>query len=99
MGTAELTGIIVRLSAGALTTFVAILLWAKTRDTAWMLIIMGVIFEYGEIIYSTLTLFGVVAAEVYVIPGFLKVEVILLNLPLCLFAAGFFVMLVRSRRE
>ncbi|MDY7028707.1 MAG: hypothetical protein SVR04_10460 [Spirochaetota bacterium] len=99
MGTAELVGIIVRLAAGAITTFLAILLWAKTRDTAWMLIIMGVIFEYGEIIYSTLTLFGVVPANVYIIPEVLKVDVVMLNLPLGLFAAGFIVMLFRSRLE
>jgi len=99
MGTAELVGIIVRLAAGAAATFLAILLWAKTRDTAWMLIIMGVIFEYGEIIYSTLTMFGVVAADVYLIPMVLKVDVVLLNLPLGLFAAGFLVMLFRSRLE
>jgi len=99
MGTAELVDIIARLSAGAVATFLAILLWAKTRDSAWMLIIMGVIFEYGQIIYSTLKMFGVVAADVYVVPSVLTVDTVLLNLPLGLFAAGFIVMLVRSRIE
>jgi len=99
MESAELLGIIVRLVVGACTTFLAILLWAKTRDTAWMLLIMGVIVEYGEIIYSTLKLFGVVPADVYLVPGLLQVEVILVNLPLLLFGAGFFVMLLRSRHE
>lgn len=99
MESAELLGIIVRLIAGALATFLAILLWAKTRDTAWMLLIMGVIVEYGEIIYTTLKLFGVVPADVYLVPGLLQVDVVLVNLPLLLFAIGFFVMLLRSRHE
>src|SRR6056297_759243 len=99
METAELLGIIIRLVVGAVTTFLAILLWAKTRDTAWMLLIMGVIVEYGEIIYTTLKLFGVVPSEVYLIPEILQVDVILQNLPLVLFGAGFFLMLLRSRHE
>jgi hypothetical protein len=99
MESAELIGIVARLVFGALTSFMAILLWAKTRDTAWMLLIMGVIVEYGEIIYTTLKLFGVVPAEVYLIPDILLVDVILVNLPLLLFGMGFFVMLLRSRHE
>ena len=97
MATADLVGIIVRLTAGAVVTFLAILLWAKTRDTAWMLVIMGVIVEYGDIIYSTLKIFGVVPADVFVLPGVLSVDVVLLNLPLLLFAAAFMIMLLRNR--
>lgn len=98
METVDLISIIARLAAGALATFLAILLWAKTRDSAWMLIIMGVIVEYGEIIYSTLQLFGVVSSNVFIYPGLVRVEVVLQNLPLLFFAAGFLVMLLRSRR-
>ena len=98
METVDLITIIARLAAGAIATFLAILLWAKTRDTAWMLIIMGVIVEYGEIIYSTLQLFGVVSSNVFIYPGLVRVEVVLQNLPLLLFSVGFLIMLLRSRR-
>ena len=97
METVDLISIIVRLSAGAIATFLAILLWAKTRDIAWMLVIMGVIVEYGEIIYSTLQLFGVVSSNVFIYPDLIRVEVVLRNLPLLLFGIGFLVMLLRSR--
>lgn len=97
METVDLIGIIVRLSTGAIATFLAILLWAKTRDTAWMLIIMGVIVEYGEIIYSTLKLFGVVPSQVFIYPELVRVEVVLRNLPLLFFSIGFLVMLLRNK--
>lgn len=97
METVDLITIITRLAAGAIATFLAILLWAKTRDTAWMLIIMGVIVEYGEIIYSTLQLFGVVSSNVFIYPDLVRVEVLLQNLPLLFFSVGFLVMLLRSR--
>ena len=98
METVDLITIIVRLAAGAIATFLAILLWAKTRDTAWMLMIMGVIVEYGDIIYSTLKLFGVVPSQVFIYPDLVRVEVVLQNLPLVFFSVGFLVMLLRSRR-
>ncbi|SRR6056297_879872 len=97
METVDLIGIIVRLATGAIATFLAILLWAKTRDTAWMLIIMGVIVEYGEIIYSTLKLFGVVPSQVFIYPELVRVEVVLRNLPLLFFSIGFLVMLLRNK--
>ena len=97
METVDLIGIIARLSTGAIATFLAILLWAKTRDTAWMLIIMGVIVEYGEIIYSTLKLFGVVPSQVFIYPELVRVEGVLRNLPLLFFSIGFLVMLLRNK--
>lgn len=99
MLTVDLVEIIVRLVVGAFATFLAILLWAKTRDTAWMLLIMGVIVEYGEIIYTTLKIFGVVPADVYLIPELVRVDLVLLNLPLLLFGIGFLIMLLRRGVE
>ena len=35
------------------------MLWARTRDIAWMLVILGTIVAYIEIIYSILNIFGI----------------------------------------
>jgi len=93
--TVDVIEVVVRLVVGAVSTFLAILLWAKTRDTAWMLVIMGVIVAYGEIIYSTLKIFGVVPADVFLWEGLIRVDLVLSNLPLIFIGLGVLVMLMR----
>ena len=44
---------------GAAAAFLAILLWPRIRDAAWMLIIIGVIITYVENVYSILKMFGI----------------------------------------
>ncbi len=99
MATAEIVHILLRLGAGAIACFVAILLWAKTRDTAWMLAIVGVIVTYGAIVYETLKMFGVVPGSVFLFPDVLSVDSLLAVLPLLFFAAAFVVKLVARRTE
>ena len=92
----ELILMLSRLGIGAVATFLAILLWSNTRDVAWMLIVMGTILRYGEIMYSTFELFGLV--HMYgAIRGIPVAEIIFLNLPTVLFIAGFSVMISRYR--
>ena len=98
MQTAELVEVLVRLIAGAVSSLFAILLWAKTRDSAWMLIIAGTIAYYGFVVYETLKIFGVVAAEVYIVQGVLSASVLLENFPPLLFSIGFLLMLIRIGR-
>lgn len=98
MQTAELVEVLVRLVFGAIAGFFAILLWAKTRDSAWMLIIAGTIAYYGFVVYETLKIFGVVASEVYIIEGVLSTKVVLENFPSLLFSIGFVLMLIRTVR-
>ena len=43
-----------RLVLGALTVFLAIILWSKTQDIAWMLVFAGVFVMYTEIVLSVL---------------------------------------------
>jgi hypothetical protein len=95
MQSAELVEVLVRLIVGALSSFFAILLWAKTRDSAWMLIIAGVIAHYGYVVYETLKIFGAVAGEVYLLKGVLATAVVLENFPILLFGIGFLLMLLR----
>ena len=52
-----------RLGVGAIGTFFAILLWSQTRDAAWVLVIIGTLVAYAEVVFSTLEGFGIVPAE------------------------------------
>ncbi|MDR0289961.1 MAG: hypothetical protein LBI06_03415 [Treponema sp.] len=79
-----------RLILGALAAFLAIMLWAKTRDAAWMLIVIGIIVAYIEIIYSILEAQGIT---------FPFVALILPSLEMLFFIAAFLVMVVRLYRR
>ncbi len=84
--------VLVRLSVGALATFCAILLWAKTRDIAWILVITGVLISYVAIIFDALGRFGLFAWEEELLLGFpagLLARLVLDNLPTLLYSAGF----------
>ena len=96
MESAELIAIIVKLGVGALAAFFAIMLWSMTRDSAWLFVIMGVILRYGEIMYSTFKLFGILTTEAMLF-GIPVVTILLTNLPYAFFAVAFIIMIARSR--
>lgn len=96
MEASELVAQIVRLGVGALATFLAIVLWSNTRDTAWLFVIIGTILHYGEIMYSTFYLFGILTGETMVF-GVPIVHILLTNLPALFYAIAFIIMIARSR--
>lgn len=96
MTTESLIFIISRLVFGAGSTFLAIILWSRTRDSAWMFIVVGTIFRYGQIMFDTFGLFGIVDSKLVVIPGYLGIETILENLPYIFFIIAFIIMIRRT---
>ena len=95
MDAGELLLIVSRLTTGALATFFAIMLWSKTRDIAWMLIVIGTIAAYIETIYTILDRFGIVDTQFSI--GSVPLAAILLpNLKTSFFIAAFVVMVIRK---
>ena len=98
MDSGELLFIVSRLTTGALAAFFAIMLWSKTRDVAWMLIVIGTIAAYVETVYSILQLFGIAGTQISI--GSVPLAAILLpNLRTGFFIAAFVVMVVRKLRR
>ena len=98
MDTGEILFIISRLTTGALAAFFAIMLWSKTRDVAWMLMVIGTIVAYVETVYSILVLFGITGTQLSI--GSIPVAAILLpNLRTSFFVASFVIMVVRKLRR
>jgi len=96
MDSGQIIFIISQLSLGAFATFLAIMLWSRTRDAAWMLIIIGVIVSYIEIVHSILGIFGMGAGDFLMIGS---VPVLLFILPLLrtiFFIAGLLIMIIRQ---
>ena len=84
-----------KLIAGSVATFLSIVLWSKTRDTAWMFIVLGTIVAYGEIVFVTLRSFGVVEAEILMIGRISLFEIVLANLPVLFYCVAFVIMILR----
>jgi hypothetical protein len=98
MDSGHLIYIICRLALGTAAAFLAILLWAKTRDIAWMLMIIGVLASYVEVVYFILELFGMGGA-VLRIGSRSVVSILFPCLPLVFFIAAFAVMTARNYRR
>ncbi len=98
MAVNDIVMIISQISFGAIATFLAILYWSHTRDTAWMLIIIGIIIQYGQIMYSTFVIFGVLGDDLFIIKNVLDIGTLLSVLPLIFISSAFIVMLVRFKQ-
>ena len=90
--------IICQLAFGAAATFFAIMLWSKTRDAAWMLIIIGAILAYIEIIYSILGIFGLSDGIFFHIGTVPVISFVLPLLRMFFFIAAFTVMIFKQSK-
>ncbi|MDR2376843.1 MAG: hypothetical protein LBD96_10455 [Treponema sp.] len=95
MDSGEAIFVFSRLVIGALAAFFAIMLWSRTRDTAWLLMIGGTITAYGESLYTILNLFGI-SAPLPAISPVPVLAIVLSNVPMLFYMAAFLVMVARS---
>lgn len=99
MDAGEIIYVSSQLIAGALASFFAIMLWSKTRDVAWMLIVIGAITAYVNIVYSILDFFGVTGDAVLLIGSVPFTSIVLPVLPPVFFSLAFIVMIMRKIRK
>jgi hypothetical protein len=91
--------IICRLVLGAVSSFLAILLWSRTRDTAWILVIISAIIGYVEVVYSILNLLGIISENILSEKVVLIISILLSCLPTVFIIAAFAVMALRKYRR
>jgi hypothetical protein len=99
MDTGQIIYITSRLILGALASFFAIMLWSKTRDAAWMLMVIGTIVAYIETVYSILGIFGVTERDTFLIGSIPAAAILLPCLRTAFFIAAFVVMVFRKYRR
>lgn len=85
------------LIAGGIATFLAVTLWAHTRDTAWLLVIIAVIVRYADLVFVTLESFGIATLPAVSVLGMPLFRLILVVLWPLLLGAAFIVVLRRKR--
>ncbi len=95
MGTEQAVMMLSRFVLGALATFLAIMVWSKTRDTAWMLIVVGTVAHYGKVVFSALESLGVVRLDIVRIGTVAVFPLVLANLPMLFFILAFLVIVSR----
>jgi len=93
---AQAIQMIASIATGAVATFCAILLWPKTRDLAWMLIILGTIIHYGSVIFQVLEVFGVARIHVTTLTLEAIIHAGLVNMPFLFYSAAFIIMIRRK---
>ncbi|POR00965.1 hypothetical protein AU468_08825 [Alkalispirochaeta sphaeroplastigenens] len=71
-GPGELSVLVTDLALTGVGAFLAIMLWSMTREPAWMLVIIGIILRWGDLVFQTLDRFGIIGV----------VDLRVLNLPL-----------------
>ena len=99
MVSGQIIFIICRLTLGAVASFLAIMLWSKTKDLAWMFMVIGAIATYGETVYSILVFLGIFGGNTLYNDSMPIVSIVLPCLPLLFFIAGFAVMVARKYRS
>ena len=99
MDTGQIIYISSQLSLGAVAAFLAIFLWPKIRDAAWMLIIIGIIVAYIETVYSILKAFGI-SGDAFVIFGSIPfISFILPTIRMFFFIIAFAIMIHKQIRK
>ena len=91
--------ILCRLIIGALASFFAIMLWSRTRDIAWILVIIATIIAYVETIYSILRIIGIGGGNIFPENFTFLVSALLTCLPTVFIIAAFAVMVLRKYRN
>jgi presenilin-like A22 family membrane protease len=91
--------IICRLVLGAISAFLAILLWSRTRDAAWIFVIISAIISYAEIVYSLLNLLGIISKNIISENAVSIISISLSCMPTVFIIAAFTVMALRKYRR
>jgi hypothetical protein len=88
-----------RLILGALAAFFAIMLWSRTRNPAWIFVIIGTITIYAEVIYSILEILGITTGYVLFFGSVSIVAILLPSLYLIFFTIALFIMVAGRHRH
>lgn len=97
MDSGALVLIVSRLLFSAAAAVFAIVIWSKTRDAAWMLLVLGALSSYAETVYSVLEMFGLTEDFLPVIGSVPLAAIIAACLPSIFFIAAFCVFLAKRK--
>jgi hypothetical protein len=86
-----------RLFFSAAAAVFAIIIWSKTRDPVWMLIVLGVMSGYAENVYFVMELFGITADMLPAIGSVPAIAILISCIPSIFFIAAFCLFLSKRK--
>ena len=98
MSNAEVIPVLVRMGLSFFAAFGAIAVWSKSRDGAWIFMVLGAIFYFVDALYETLVIIAVASYDLPIAEGVPLLESVLTGLPPFFLAVGFLVFLIHHRR-
>lgn len=98
MTNAVVIAISIKLISGFIAALVSVMLWSKTRDAAWLLMVVGVVFLYIETLMKILDAFGFILYRDVEVRGLAPLPLIFEVMPFIFFATGMFLFLLRIRK-
>lgn len=88
----------IKLVFGFIAAIISILLWSKTRDGAWLTMVLGVVSLYVKTLFDVLNAFGFIFYDSIQFSGVEVVPLIFETIPFIFFAIGMFLFLYRIRK-
>ncbi|OJF77055.1 MAG: hypothetical protein BKP49_04145 [Treponema sp. CETP13] len=98
MQNSELILFIIKLVLGGIAAFLAILLWSKTRDPAWMCIIGGTVIAYAGIVVDMMTSLGMISIYGILLGGIPLLTLVFSVVPTIFYIIGFILIILRSNK-
>ena len=87
---------IIKLVAGGIVAFLAILLMSKKRSVSWAFMVSGLLLSYAAMVYDLLIELGVLTATKYGLLGIPVSTLICATLPSLCFIIAFILMLCKK---
>ena len=88
-----------RFAVAGIMTFLAIILWSRTRDVAWMLIVIGAVSSYADLLFDLFVRTGLLDENRLQVLGLPLARMIFSNLAYLFMSAAFIVMIFRKSRR
>jgi hypothetical protein len=88
---------IVKLVLGGVVAFLAIMLWNKTRDSAWISLIAGAVTGYAGLVFELLSKLGFFSASGITVAGLPFATLFFAIIPYLFYIVAFVLLLLRSR--
>jgi hypothetical protein len=99
MDSGSLVLIILRLFFSAAAAVSAIVVWSKTRDAVWMLLVLGAVAAYAGTVYSVLEILGITENFFPMIGSVPILTIVISCLPSIFFSAAFCLFLAKRKRK
>ena len=101
MSETEIIFFTIKLILGGIIAFLAIMLWSRTRDFAWMFLVFAAVTGYSEIVFDLLLALGFVTSRQVIILGneIPLIQLILSVIPGLFMIIAFILMLIKTRRR